>query len=263
MKKIKWGAALLCALCAIFLCLLPLLMKNNEKAPEETGETVTDSGEDGEKDPSENPDPQENFSSRVEIPTAKDPETGETFLSFPCAVSEYGLVLKKLDSYEGVFVEDGTNRLLSSVAMLLVENTGSLPVEYAVIYMFCGSETLEFSISALPAGASLLVQEKTGKAPPAEKPEAGEATVIPRAELEMNEKSVLVKDNGDSSLTVTNLTEETLSSVRVFYKYYQEGVYVGGIAFNLNVTDLPAGKSKTVMPAHFTSADCRVVMVQI
>lgn len=262
MKKIKWGALLICALCAAALCLLPLLIKTNEKAPEETGAGETASRQDQPpRKTEETPAISGEASSHVSLPTQK--VGGEELLSFPCAVSEYDLVLEKLDSYRGIFVEDGTNGQTSSVAMLLVKNKGGLPLEYTEIQILCGDETLKFVISALPAGESLLVQEKTGKALPAAKPNSGEATVITRAAFEMHEKSISVKDNGDSSLTLTNLTEEKLSSVRVFYKYYKEGVYVGGIAFSLHVTDLEAGKSVTVKPAHFISGECRVVMVQI
>lgn len=47
----------------------------------------------------------------------------------------------------------------------------------------------------------------------------------------MSEDQVRVTDNGDNSLTVTNLTQEPIVCVRVFYKYYMEDldVYVGGL----------------------------------
>lgn len=202
--------------------------------------------------------------SRVELTPTRDPKTGREVLSFPYTVPGYGLTLEKLAPYEGAFVEDGTDRAVEGVGMILVKNSGDLPIEYASLTVNVGGEALRFDLSALPSGERAVVQEKTGKALPEKDPASAEAVIIQRPELEMNEDRVKVKDNGNDTLTVTNLTGETLSSVRVFYKYYmeKENVFVGGIAFNVRVTGLAPGASTTIRPAHFTSASCRVVMVQ-
>ena len=81
--------------------------------------------------------------------------------------------------------------------------------------------------------------------------------------MEMSESKVQVIDNGDNTLTVKNLTNKTIPTVRVFYKYYmeEEDVFVGGIAFTVRITRLSAGASVTVQPSHYTSTTSRVVMV--
>ena len=79
----------------------------------------------------------------------------------------------------------------------------------------------------------------------------------------MSANKVRVTDNGDNTLTVQNLTEETIPAVRVFYRYYmqEEGIFVGGIAFTVRVTRLTPGAAVTVQPSHYTSKTGRVVMV--
>jgi hypothetical protein len=79
----------------------------------------------------------------------------------------------------------------------------------------------------------------------------------------MSQNQVQVIDNGDNTLTIQNLTNKTIPTVRIFYKYYmkQEGVYVGGIAFTVRVTRLGPGASITIQPSHYTSQTSRVVMV--
>lgn len=193
----------------------------------------------------------------VIIPTEKDG------LKFPCDVPEYGLVIEKLAPYHGLYVEDGTNVELEEVAMLLVYNAEGFPVEYTQISIAYGEETLLFDISALPVGERLVVQEKTGKPVPEGKPISAKATVVQRADMEMSESQVRVTDNGDNTLTIQNLTDEQIPTVRVFYKYYmeEEGIFVGGIAFTVRVTRLGAGASVTVQPAHYNSQTSRVVMV--
>lgn len=260
MKKNRWSVVILCSLLAVALLLaLPFLNKDGEKSPAGTLEDPSATAEPAQKETAEPAPLPDGLSSRVELSPEKEGEV----LSFPCTLEGYGLVLEKLFPYEGIFLEDGTGRKVSGVAMLQVKNGGSLPVEYCELKLSFAGEELSFSLSALPAGATVLVQEKTGKALPESAPTGAVATVIPRDRLELSEDRVRVKDNGDGSLTVTNLTGEDLSEVRIFYKYCKEGVYLGGIAFSLRVNGLSAKKSVTLKPAHFTSGECRVVMVQI
>ena len=126
----------------------------------------------------------------------------------------------------------------------------------------CGQGELLFDISALPAGEKLVVQEKTGKTISESKVTSASALVVQRADMEMSRDKVRVTDNGDNTLTVQNLTDETIATVRVFYKYYMknEGIYVGGIAFTVRITRLAPGASVTVQPSHYTSQTSRVVM---
>lgn len=262
MKKNRWSVVILCSLLAVAILLaLPFLNKDGDgkKSPAGTLEDPTPDTESEQKQTAEPAPIPDGLSSRVEITPEKEGEA----LSFPCTLEGYGLVLEKLAPYDGIFLEDGTGRKVSRVAMLQVKNGGSLPVEYCELGLSFAGEELLFSLSALPAGATVLVQEKTGKALPDSPPLGAVATVIPRDRLELSEDRVKVKDNGDGSLTVTNLTGEDLSEVRIFYKYCKEGVYLGGIAFSLRVNGLSAKKSVTLKPAHFTSGECRVVMVQI
>lgn len=200
----------------------------------------------------------------VEIPPEKDPQTGEELgISFPCQIPGYDLTIEKMAPYNGMFVEDGSNANIENVAMLLVKNNGDFPVEYTQIRVVCGQEELLFDISALPAGEKLVVQEKTGKTILASDATSASALVVQGADMEMSESKVQVIDNGDNTLTVKNLTNETIPTVRVFYKYYMENeqMFVGGIAFTVRISRLGAGTSVTVQPSHYTSQTSRVVMV--
>lgn len=199
----------------------------------------------------------------VTLPTAQDPETGETGIQFPCAVPGYDLVIEKLAPYQGMFVEDGSNVQVDEVAMLLLHNEGDQPLEFAQIVVEYEGESLLFEVSALPAGERAVVQEKTGKPVPDTAPKSSGALVVHRASLEMSSEQVSVRDNGNNTLTITNLTDQPISTVRVFYKYYMEDqdLFVGGIAFSMRLTRLGAGASVTVQPSHYTSETGRVVMV--
>lgn len=215
--------------------------------------------------PSEAPlPPPEDLPPAVTIQPETDPATGEPEpITFPCEVPGYGLVIEKIAPYSGMFVENGTNAMVENVAMLLVWNNGDFPVEYTQLSIQYGEEKLVFDISALPMGEHLVVQEKYGKAIPAGDITSVGATIVERANMEMSEGKVQVTDNGNNTLTIKNLTGETIPTVRVFYKYYMadEDIFVGGIAFTVRITRLNPGASITIQPSHYTSQTCRVVMV--
>ena len=234
--------------------------------PQSTTETTEGSSQETENpDPTEEqPTPPEEQLPSVVIPPDKDPETGEEIgISFPCQIPGYDMTIEKIAPYNGMFVEDGSNANAQNVAMLLVKNDGDFPVEYCRIRVMCGEEELLFDISALPAGEKLVVQEKTGKTISESKATSASALVVQRANMEMSESKVQVTDNGDNTLTVKNLTNETIPTVRVFYKYYMENekLFVGGIAFTVRISRLGAGASVTIQPSHYTSQTSRVVMV--
>lgn len=216
------------------------------------------------EDPADTPvTPPEIRPPEVVIPPSVDPDTGKESISFPCRVPDYDLVIEKLAPYSGMFVENGANVPVDSVAMLQIHNDGDFPVEYTQICVQFGQDSLLFDISALPVGESLVVQEKAGKALPEGTATTVTAMVVQRAQMEMSENKVSVTDNGDNTLTVTNLTGETIPTVRIFYKYYMqnEGLFVGGIAFTVRITRLGPGASVTIQPSHYTSQTGRVVMV--
>lgn len=209
-------------------------------------------------------EPTEDLPPSVDIPPEKDPETGkEIGIAFPCQIPGYDLTIEKLAPYDGMFVEDGSNANVENVAMLLVKNNSKSHVEFTQIRVMCGKEELLFDISALPAGEKLVVQEKNGKTISESKATSASALVVQRANMEMSAGKVQVIDNGDNTLTVKNLTNETIPTVRVFYKYYMEDekLFVGGIAFTVRISGLAAGANVTIQPSHYISQTSRVVMV--
>jgi hypothetical protein len=243
-------------------------VQSNSTGPaEETQTPTTSTGGSSQETtpPSEEPGtPPEDQPPSVVIPPEKDPETGEQMgISFPYTIPGYDISIEKMGPYSGIFVEDGSNANVENVAMLMVKNNSDFPVEYIRIRVLCGQEELLFDVSALPAGEKLVVQEKTGKTISEDKVTAASALVVRRADMEMSEGKVQVIDNGDNTLTVKNLSNKTIPTIRVFYKYYMEdgNLFVGGIAFTVRVSMLGAGASVEIQPSHYASRTSRVVMI--
>ena len=271
-KRLKILVGVLCIVLVLLATLVAVILDSRSPDPilgifqTDPTETTKSQTEDP-MTPSEGqvtPPAPEDLPPSVVIPPEKDPETGkEIGISFPCEIPRYNITIEKMGPYSGMFVEDGSNANIQNVAMLLVKNNGDQPVEYTQIRVMCGEEELLFDISALPAGEKLVVQEKTGKTISESKASSASALVVQRANMEMSEKEVQVKDNGDNTLTIKNLTKKTIPTIRVFYKYYMEDeeLFVGGIAFTVRISGLGAGASVTIQPSHYTSQSSRVVMV--
>lgn len=215
-------------------------------------------------DTSKKPEMDNSLPANVEIKPQKDPETGKNKgIVFPYKIEGYNLVIEKLSGYNGIYVEDGTNTQVNGVAALLVRNEGDYPIEYAEITVEYENETLQFNISALGKGEKAVVQEQNKKAVPNDTALKGNTLIVRRTAMEMSENTISVTDNGDGSITVLNLTDKTIPTVRVFYKYYMqdEDLFVGGIAFSARITRLGANAKTVIHPAHYSSESGRVVMV--
>lgn len=200
----------------------------------------------------------------VTLPTQTNPDTGKNEVSFPCTIDPFGLVIEKMAPYSGKYVEDGENATVQDVAMILVYNNGAFPVEFASLTVEFEGVTLMFDISALPAGGRAVVQEKMRRSMPSDAPTACKALVVQTAELGFASDQVEVTENADGSLTVKNLTKQTIPSIRLFYKYYleKEQIYVGGVAFSSEIKDgLRPGSSITIRPTHYEKGSSRIVRV--
>lgn len=281
-QKILLIISVLCALAVLAVGLM-MILSQPEKTPSPAGTTgTTETHFNGEH--CETPDttgatqpeetaaeeervqqPNTDLPSNIIIVPDPDPETGESKgLEFPYQIEGYKLTLEKLAPYKGTFVEDGTNANVEQVAMLMVKNEGDYPIEYTQIAIEIGETKLIFDITALPKGERLVVQEKSCQKLPQGDVTKATALIVQRAELEMAESQIRVTDNGDNSLTVENLTDETIPSTRVFYKYFMkdENLFIGGIAFTVRIRNLGPKEKMVVHPAHYNSTTGRVVMVQ-
>lgn len=185
-------------------------------------------------------------------------------VSFPYEVEGTPLTIENISSYDGIFLEDGSDQEVSGITAMVLKNTGDVNVEYASITLKRDGEELQFEASGIPAGATVVVQEKNKAA-------YGSGTYTDcsgiTAELEsfeMSEDKVSVEETEEGSLQVTNLTDEEIPCVRIFYKFYMadQQSYVGGITYTAKLTNLGAGSSQTVTPSHYVAGSSQVLMVR-
>jgi len=184
-------------------------------------------------------------------------------ISFPYAIAGTDLVVERVSSYDGYYVEDGSDKKVKNIAAIVLTNKGG-DLEFAGIGISQGTRSLGFSASQIPAGATVIIQEQNKASYSSDPYYSATATTRPADKFEMSEKLVTVKDNGNNGLTVTNISDKKLSEVKVFFKSYlpDEKVYVGGITYTITLNDLEKGTSTDVSASHYESKHSVVVEVQ-
>lgn len=197
-------------------------------------------------------------------PGTQKPAEGKE-LSFPYTIPGSSLVIHKVDSYNGVFLEDGSDRSVSGICTLVLTNSGSTDVEYADISLVQGKRTLLFKATVLRAGCTVVVQEASAALYEEGAYTSCTADVAEVTKLEMSSDKVQILENADGSLTVTNLTNQAIGGIRIFYKFCltKGSVYVGGITYTAKVENLAPGGTQTVFPNHFSYGSSEVVMVRL
>ena len=173
-------------------------------------------------------------------------------------------MIEQVNSYNGIFFEDGSDRVVANVAAIVLTNKGDSCVEYVNITMKCGDIQLQFTGSTLDAGARMIVLETDSKSLPNGKYTDCTAEIASVTQLVLSEEQVRVEEQENGSLLITNLTEAEIPCIRIFYKYYMDDVdvYVGGITYTAKVVDLEAGESCTVTPSHYYSGFSKILMVK-
>lgn len=195
-------------------------------------------------------------------PPATEPP--KVIINLPYTIPGTTLTIQRVAGFDGIYLENGSDSSVSGVAMMMLTNTGFQAVEYAKITMTYDDKVLTFEVSALKPGGVIAVQE-AGKNSCA----SGDlihcsADVAVLDSLGMSEDMVKVEDNGDNTLTVTNVTEQEIVTIRIFYKYYmaEENAYVGGITYTAKISNLGPNASVVINPSHYASDACEVVMVR-
>lgn len=297
-KKTIVGIVFLgCLLIGAVIMLNQIIWKNNDRAidnPKEKattesvmdkdldvgeGSTETNQGEMQEetRTAESNPTTEEATTKVPEVPTEKNTTTSTESTSdenteeekvqkikFPYQIPNTDIVIQSLKSYEGKFLEDGSDEELDNVVAIELKNNSAKTIEYGNIVIKAGKTELEFHVSLLPAKSSVIVQEiSKNKFKSSWKYEMEKADFAYLSELDLLEDEVKISAGENNSITVTNISGKKIPVLRLFYKYcLDSGEYVGGIAYTSKIEGLEKEESITIKPSHFVSNGSRILMVR-
>jgi hypothetical protein len=173
-------------------------------------------------------------------------------------------VIQKVRSYDGVFIEDGSDREVFGISAIVVENTGDECIEYAKISMQCNGKPLVYELKTLEPKGIIIVQESTAAA--YEEGEYGECTaeVAIMETMDMAEDYVNIEEVDAGTIRITNVSEKELPSVRIFYKFYKKEtkVLLGGITYTVKISQLKQGETREIVLSHYEKGASRIMMVR-
>lgn len=168
----------------------------------------------------------------------------------------------QLAAYEGPFWEDGTAEEVVDVAALVLENTGSHVVSEGAVVLDWGTDRMVFELSWLLPGERVVVLEKERKLFRTMRDARiyGWTTTLYPKQI----GAVTVEETGDTELSFVNHTSDTIPGAAAMFKHYdvRSGMYIGGITYTMEVSQLQPGEVRSVTPWRYTSGYSRVVWVQ-
>ena len=187
----------------------------------------------------------------------------EDAYDLPCAFPYTALVARELTAYDGPSLEDGAEVTREGVAALVLENTGTVGIEFARIILVQNNQELCFDATYIPPRAKVLILEKNGM-PYSDLPveECRVRTVIPGS-YDWAKDRIGIEEHGLGSLAVTNLTDQPIRCTRVFYKQHhgETDLYIGGITFSAVLNDLLPGETRVITPYRYACGYSAIVAV--
>lgn len=178
-----------------------------------------------------------------------------------------GLTLLEMGKYTGIYMEDGTDEVVSDVLMLIVSNDGDQDIQYAEFTIPTSNGDARFSLSTLPAGEKIVLLEQKRMPWSANEDysnvNAGNIAVF-------SEPLTLCEDqlefqNLDGVINITNISGKDITGdIVIYYKNAATDLLYGGITYRVRLEGgLKADEIRQIMASHFTRSGSRIMFVTI
>lgn len=177
----------------------------------------------------------------------------------------YGLEITDSGKYSGLYMEDGSDELLSDVMMVIVRNNGEQDVQLADFTVSADGGEYRFRLTNLAAGERAVLLDLDRKPSGGTVSSAAVENVALFAEpMALCEDRISVSGM-DGMLNVQNISGEDIKGdIFVYYKYAAQDLYYGGITFRVRVEGgLKAGEIRQIPAGHYTAEGCAIVQVMI
>ena len=197
------------------------------------------------------------------VPTQTLPPVVETQ---PGISLDYGLQITDHGSYTGLYMEDGSNEIVSEVMMLVVQNNGEADIQLAELTALCGGETYRFKLTNLAVGKRAVLLDLDRKHAESGTPEAVELDSVALFQEPMELHEDVIEIGGlEGMLNVKNISDTDISGdIHIYYKYAAQDIYYGGITFRVRIQGgLKAGELRQIPAGHFDPKGCEIIQVTI
>ena len=179
----------------------------------------------------------------------------------------YGFEITDVGSYTGMYMEDGSDEIVSGVLMIVVTSTSDKTLQYAKITMPAGETDAVFELSTLPPGESVVLLEQNRMA--YDKNLGYDFATAENVAFFQQEPS-LMEDTFklqilDGVINVTNISDKDIDGeIVVYYKNSATDLYYGGITYRSRVTGgLKAGEIRQVVGGHISATGTKPMFVTV
>lgn len=201
----------------------------------------------------------------VSNPIGDDKETTvDSTDTFEPIILPDDLRITEVGSYTGIYMEDGSDEIVTDVMMLVLENTAEKDLQIAKIRLVYSDFTAEFEVTSLPSGESVVLLEKNRHAVSKEKIQSAKATDIVFFDKALNLQNDRLKVVGnDGTIAVTNITKTDISdNIYLYYKNSAKDMLYGGITYRVCINGgIAAGETAKVLTEHYTPDGSRILWI--
>ena len=175
-----------------------------------------------------------------------------------------GLIVTRVESYSGPYMEDASDEEVSDVMMIYVTNEGEKTIQYAEVVVE-GEEEAVFKITTLYPGYTMMALESSRK-PYTDVFESISTRNVAYFQEEPNlYRDVLEVQPLDGGFNITNISDEDITGeVVVYFKDVKDDVLWGGITYRGRIEGgIGAGDIRQIMTENFSEDTTKVVFITI
>ena len=231
--------------------------------PPATAATANTDSTAGQTDPTTQTDTQ--VQDQPTQPQSPGTETEPSLLAEPDELAQAGLELVSTGSYTGIYMEDGSDEVVSGVAMLVLDNISDQTIQYAAFTLTGGSQELHFTLSTLPPGERivLLEQNRLDFEQDAQYSLQLQNLALFDSPLSLQEESLEIQCL-DGAVNITNISgTDLVGDIVLYYKNASQDLLYGGITYRIRLEEgLKAGEIRQLLARHIT-ASSRIMFVTI
>ncbi|MBP9988976.1 MAG: hypothetical protein KBT46_05700 [Ruminococcus sp.] len=174
-----------------------------------------------------------------------------------------GVYVTDIFPYNGEVTEDSSGLKSANVLCLTVKNTSGKHYEYLNFELFSGGQRYKFSVYTLFNGSSVKVFEKDS-AKYNENIKVTSTVVVdykifsekPTVHLDKFKISCL-----DGIINIENITDTDFKNVKVYFKYVDSDVFLGGLTYCVDARDLHSGQIVQISAEKYKKNNSKVVFV--
>lgn len=182
-------------------------------------------------------------------------------IHFPCAIAGTTLVAEGVASYDGPYLEDGSDQEVVNVTALLLRNTGDVGIAKTEVIMQKGEQKLIFEADTIPPGATVLILEKRRTLHTNTNFTSCSGWQIVE-EHGWHDWGIRIREVTMGVLEITNQTGSAMKNVQLYYKTKLEDMYIGGMTYVHTVTKLKEGETIQISPYHYARGYSEIIKIK-